>query len=189
MQFPALITKTSACMAAALFLLGLTPTVQADLFDEDPIEVMTPPSPNDPPVVHTAQDGPDEDPLLEHTAQDNIDPGDPEENVKEKKDRGDSGNGPFMSRSDTVDPVRPPGVDGALEPLDLLSGTTAPDARDLIIGSGGDVFQPSLVGDYSDEFAARSSTITGSVYSTVPSPGALVALGVGALLQRRRRRR
>lgn len=132
-----------------------------------------------PPDGHTAQDNLD-DPPTDHTAQDNGDP------AGKNPDSPGSRDSPL--RDEILPRPHEPLFTAPLVDLLKLTLPDAPDPRDYRDGYSD---QPvlSVGGTGGVAGATRGMMPVSGTLSTVPSPGALVLLGLGALTLNRRRRR
>jgi len=189
---------TFSLTAIALALFWPAASTHADLFDDrDELLLANDPAP---PQVHTPAFG---NPLEDHTAQDNADPpeDDPDTNGPKKSKRPrfefdrSGGEDPFaiITRSST-DWMMPDG-----HPISVFDNAAAPvtlndtaDVQPAVHDPGAPLLLLTQThygaGAFGDADPG-ASTIVPSASSGIPTPGALVLIGVGGLLSRRRRRR
>ena len=183
MRFPSLMHKTFAVAAGIVAASLLCMPVQATVIDEPLPDAI----PNDAPVPledHTAQDGPLED----HTAQDGAEP---TPTPDKKPPRLENPISPMTNRRGEsahrfdrdVDPLEVPIFDAlGIELPD------APNQQDFVGGpaSAQSMFDQLNFGPGSDDgFASPAPAVRSG---TVPAPGALIIIGLGGLMLRRRRR-
>ncbi len=147
----------------------------------DPLELPEPPDPQE----HTAQDDGGVPVEEDHTAQDEEDPPPSPFDGKEKKPDPENRESPNPRKGNLPpDMNKGPRFDAPLVDLLDIGSSNAPDARIYLPADGGvDQFTFDVNPVYSDDFV-----ITRISSNAVPTPGALVVIGLGTLALRRRRR-
>lgn len=187
-QYPRFLT---AWLVACVLACASAADAEPPFFDSPsgPKPLKLPGNPH--PIQHTAQDDGGSDPPYEedHTAQDDGNPSDDGSGDDEKSGGGerDSENrySPRPRLGDSpMDFEAIPSIDAPLVDLLDTSDLNAPDAREYLVIEFGD----DDVTFGSDVLGTDDVVVTRISSGAVPTPGALVVIGLGALALRRRRR-